>query len=227
MNLERYTSPRAEPVNAADLVKLTRVLMRSVRLRSAGDAAGHEFHGNQWTGGSFSEDDRRLTVDQYTQGESNAVNGVLRGTYEEDGPASLYNPDDPDDVARVQEAIARMDAAMVPLRQRAELYRAVYPEFVDKLKIGDVYTDKGFVSTTDDVRLLENIATDINLEPGDMGVITIRAAKGTPAVDVNSTIGSSHGYAYQRETVLGRGLTYRVINKRGREIWVETSHARR
>src|SRR6185503_16282989 len=124
------------------------------------------------------------------------------------------------------ERVQRMDSLMSPLSREMTLYRVT--DHVLDLKVGDVFTDHGFVSTSASYGALKQIMEDLSLD--DLPArghavqrITIRARPKTKVVAVNEVLGPTHQYAYQKEYVLNRGTRFRVMNKDSRgDLWVET-----
>lgn len=122
-----------------------------------------------------------------------------------------------------QKDVEHLDASMSPLTKDATLYRVVPSDVTANLSIGDVFEDRGFVSTTKTSAALNKIKDEVDLHDDETSTVTIKAPKGTKAIDVNAHLkGSRNNFEYQKEMVLDRGLKYRVNNKDNRgNVWVE------
>ena len=84
------------------------------------------------------------------------------------------------------------------------LYRGVEEKFAAKLKVGETFTDKGFVSTSRDSGM-----TSLGRQ------VQISAKAGTPAVDVVHHLGSHPSFdkyrASEKEVLLNRGSKFKVV----------------
>jgi hypothetical protein len=110
-----------------------------------------------------------------------------------------------------------LDSSMGVTLKDAEVYRVIPNGVADKLGPGDVYQDKGFVSTTKQQGALDDIIDKVGFDSSDVKQMTIAVPKGTRAIDMNAnlkTAGHNENYfPQQKEVVLGRGYKFRVESK--------------
>jgi len=132
-------------------------------------------------------------------GESDDVNPWLRGMQPE-----YADPDDPDDVARIQATVDAMDRVFntASLAEDTTVYR-VAP--LGEVKVGDRITDRAFMSWTSKKGVVNRYAGS----GGDSVVIKADLPKGAKAIrynDYNRHVGAPG------EVILPRGTTVRVTD---------------
>ena len=99
-----------------------------------------------------------------------------------------------------------------PLTEDATLARTILDQVVNTLKVGDVFQDNGYVSTTKNLSKIEDIRKDIGANPTRHFMMTVLAPKGLGHIDVNEELGA-HGYEDQEEVILPRGTRFEVVSK--------------
>jgi hypothetical protein len=124
---------------------------------------------------------------------------------------------------RVQPWIDGLDNAIKdapPLTSDTTVYRGVRDfsdNFFQSLNVGDVYRDKGFVSTTLDVSTATTFAT-VGLGKENGLVLRMNLSKGTKGLFPTSVTGLSSLSSREAEFVLPRDSKFRIVNKQGR-VW--------
>ena len=191
VNGQLYTADAVVGINYSQLAK---------NELQAGDVAGHEFHGNQWTRGEMVQDYLR---------DSYATNSNLR--HEE-------NLETPYQKAKIEHLDAAINESK-PLPSGTKLYRSVPGNYsaYEKLKAGDTFTEKGYASTTVSKRGAMNPGY---VHPNDRLLLTIKGAGGTKALDMKSSI-SKYAEADPRakslasgekEFLLPRGSKFKIVS---------------
>jgi hypothetical protein len=187
------------------------------RVRAAGDVEGHPFHGNQWTGGGGSATEQRQALHQalvnYTA-DSTPINDVLRSGKQ---VPALYR----DTVASLDRAIAE---SPLDTESNDELYVRIVPGAIaDSWKDGDIVVDKGFVSVSEDMdfhaALMENLGEHAGLV-ASYKTTFVSIPKGTGLLRTNSVLNSEHPMAWQKESILGRGHSFKVSRDQG-DVYLE------
>lgn len=199
-----------------------------------GDLAGHDFHGNRYTGGigggAPSPALVKTALTRYSEGGYALINDKLRGTQQggaHEGP----------DWEHASQYIKAIDSTMKPTEAPVTVYRAITgsavvatigdmsiltPNGIDESKltaalpriVGTQFKDNGFISTSYD----ETFAgSRLNYEGSGHVLLAIDVPVGTPAVDMNMALGDgrvSSGdhsmLSLEHELLLGRGQTFRV-----------------
>ena len=188
-----------------------------------GDTEGHEFHGNQWTGGlgaaanEFANDPVAMgALKAYTGNDYSVINGPLRGNAGWMDPTIVAQGKD--EAREIDKLMARSTMTSTQTVYRGmgtEMFQGPYPlvgsdkQFDLKSIVGKTFTDNGFVSTTKS--LDEARGWDFK---GAVAKITVPA--GTHAIDVDAAL-SGNQYSQsgsEHEILLNRGLTFRVIKVR-------------
>jgi GNAT superfamily N-acetyltransferase len=117
------------------------------------------------------------------------------------------------------EAVALIDKAMKPLPQRMLLWHGVTVaskhtlEVVTTTPVGETFVDNAFMSTSRSRDIAVGWAAYRSV------LVEIDAPRGTPSLDPDDFV-YSRG---EQETILGRGLTYRVISREDTELTTNTS----
>lgn len=137
----------------------------------------------------------------YTNESYAPMNALLRGTVYE----SYY-----EDEKSAKAKISRLDkvfeeAPTVPSNLVA--YREMSSGIIDKLKPGDIFQDKGFVSTT--------IKKDLGF--GGDTKLEIRVPKGTKGI----YIAPLSYFEDEQELLLNRNTKFKIIEKTGNKVIVE------
>jgi hypothetical protein len=114
----------------------------------------------------------------------------------------------------IETKIKKIDSAMQKASTSSEVtaYRVVSNSHTKNLNEGDIFEDKGFVSTSVDKRILKAAFDE------SMSSITIFVPKGTKALPLK---GSSFSHSEESELLLNRGTKFKVLKKSGNDIEVE------
>ena len=94
--------------------------------------------------------------------------------------------------------------------QPMTLHRSTRSSDFAGAKVGDVITDKAFVSTSKE----KGVATNKTITDGNNIQLVIQTPKGTPGLDVNNVyegFGKKNGYQDEQEVLLAPGLKYKVL----------------
>jgi hypothetical protein len=187
-------------------------------VRRFDDAAAGDVHLRAAMGGLTLTAAEQDALDFYQGGAFTLVNGRLRGT----SPWAQREGTAPD---RVDGGVAGLDSVMGRSRTRENLesYRgmvfsdrdAASWEFAQRLQPGATFRDDGFMSTTIDRQVIQGFSGSSYGEqgPGRIAMdVRVRVPAGTPAIYYNAL--RPDGNPDERELLLGRGLTYRVIGRR-------------
>jgi hypothetical protein len=150
---------------------------------------------------------------EYTQDDYYMVNRELR-----DSSESSLGDVDPDALKIVNAIDSLMDAAPT-LPQDLVLYRGIHSAYSNKvimtLNVGDLFTDKGFVSTSFDSEVAEDFSSygsDLpDTSEGSEIVLEIVAPEGTRGIFVPGYFKDDP--KNEQEIILDRGTTFRVISK--------------
>lgn len=102
------------------------------------------------------------------------------------------------------------------IEQEATLYRVVGPSALRGLKEGDVFEDKGYVSTTWLKATAERLAQE-GVDPrakdtSEKHIVHIDVSKGQHAFEVEQYVGRDYGETSEREFLLPRGMQF-TVNK--------------
>jgi len=191
-------------------------------LVSLGDLPGHEFHGNQWTGGgvesviqSSKAEDKLVAIQNYT-GDSAPINVALRSG---EAPPKGY-------LGTTKALDAAIKASpLQPDNGIDELFtRIVPPEVADAWKDGATVTDQGFVSLSEDPSFHANMLEELGERPdGEFAAyksVYVSVPKGIGALYVNDHLNSRHHFAWQKEVILGRGHSFKVSRDQG-DVYLE------
>lgn len=157
--------------------------------------------------------DTHVAIEQYVQGNASYLNGTLRAAGRKARGAWVERYKE---YPVNQEQVDLFDEHMRKnvLTEDTVLYRTVPNYVVDELKVGDVYQDDGYVSTTRNVDLIPSIRQDIGARVSAYhSVMTVLAPKGLGHIDVNEELGKDHRYWHQKEIILPRGQRYQIVSK--------------
>ena len=95
--------------------------------------------------------------------------------------------------------------------QPMTLHRSTRSSDFMSAKVGDVVTDKGFISTSKD----GSVADTINSRDGNNVQLIIHAPKGTPGLDINNVykgFNKENAYQHESEVLLAPGLKFKVLS---------------
>ena len=118
--------------------------------------------------------------------------------------------------------IAGLDGAIEsapPLKSDITVYRGIKGnglDFFEGLKKGDVYTDKGFVSTTLDTDVATKFAVQGNMYQGV--ILRMKLPAGTKGLYPTSVTGLTSLSSREAEFLLPRDTSFKVINNEGK-VW--------
>jgi hypothetical protein len=118
--------------------------------------------------------------------------------------------------------IAGLDGAIEsapPLKSDTTVYRGIKGnglDFFEGLKKGDVFEDKGFVSTTLDTNVATKFAVQGNMYQGI--VLRMTLPKGTKGLYPTSVTGLTNLSSREAEFLLPRDSKFKVLNNEGR-VW--------
>lgn len=150
--------------------------------------------------------DMSKAVRSYTGSYYDDINSVLRKT-------KKHNKDHR---AHVKGIVKHLDAAFkhksAKIKKETVVYRGYANNFANHLQAGDIFQDKGFVSTSAKQQLAESWAGS------DGTVMHILTPKGSKALSVKevSTFGDS-----ESEILLNRGTKFRIISREGNVVHAE------
>jgi len=125
--------------------------------------------------------------------------------------------------------IATLDAVIAsapPLEKDTQLYRVVSGDIATtlmSLNAGDSFTDKGYSSTTQSVRIARAETGYRSAANEQTAVLNITASAGTSALDVNRYMPDGENN-HEREMLLPRGTTYEVDRVEGSNIYVKVTN---
>lgn len=105
------------------------------------------------------------------------------------------------------------------LKEDVVTFRKTGKQFYDNYKVGDVFQEKMFYSTS----LKKNIADNVSEYHSDPITAEIRVPKGTKSI----YIGDNNKYEFEAELLLNRGLSYKVIEKSGDNLILEVVDEKR
>ena len=159
-------------------------------------------------------------IEYYTNTGYNDVNKLLRGKIEEDKMGHL-------EFELAEESIAGLDKeiSLNTAPRDMVLFRGVTGTEADgtfnKLKQGDVFTDKGFVSTTPDINVINEFMSSAKGGPFDSRkvvngyVLQVHVPKGENVLSVhqyfkNSGRDSTGMFERENEHILPRGRSFKV-----------------
>jgi hypothetical protein len=165
----------------------------------------------QWTttGDPFAKEreqqERFTAVNGYVHGNFHWLNKVLRKEDEKNFADDLKHQ------------IQTLDRAMQPLPQAETVHRVVRDAVIRGIEVGDVFEDRGYISTTRDEGMLGVIRNDLGYTSLSLLThIKIEVPKGTGHLDVNKEMGDhpyGNQYAHQQEVILPRGTHFEVVGK--------------
>jgi hypothetical protein len=165
----------------------------------------------QWTttGDPFAKEreqqERFTAVNGYVHGNFHWLNKVLRKEDEKNFADDL------------KYQIQTLDKAMQPLPQAETVHRIVRDAVIRGIEVGDVFEDRGYISTTRDEGMLGVIRNDLGYTSLSLLThIKIEVPKGTGHLDVNKEMGDhpyGNQYAHQQEVILPRGTQFEVVGK--------------
>lgn len=128
---------------------------------------------------------------------------------------------DPDIASRFDEKniksqIRVMDNAMLPLNENITLHRggrvpdlaSMFEKLGAEGMVGQMINDKAYMSTSYDIKVAEEFR-NLRFAGGTSVMIKIRAPKGTKGIHMNP---NQRELGYQREVVLARGTSLRIIS---------------
>lgn len=168
--------------------------------------------GGRWTDGDPTDDididDAHEAVTNYTE-DSAIINHHLR--------QGLPVPKEH------QKTLATLDAVVAAGNSRSydhmTIYRGITKDFAGMFKVGAVFEDEGFVSTTASKAYSRQFIED-SFGEGEGVYLHIDMPGGMPVFSVNNALGDGHSYAYQSEIILPRNSRFKVLSKKGDTIKV-------
>ena len=225
---------RTESKRAARWAANKRDMTTSVKLQSrvpAGSRAGGQFGEGGGGGGAGASGDEQSSQDKTVTGwtsdsrdltasEGDAVEGYALFSMQLN--ADLRNGNklsatDKENIESLDSAVNSSSAGKDTL-----LYRSMPASAVADVKVGEIITDKAYLSTSK----RHDVARDLlGITGGTDVVVQIHARKGTRGVDVNRALGKRSEYADQHEVLLPRGTQLRVTkmydNGRFKTVYAE------
>lgn len=186
-------------------------------------------------GGQFASSDHgMITVDHETHKQvQDYVQGGARYTNERLRHVEQKH----DDYSKEQfrKILLPLDSLMMVhhFKSDTQLFRVVRGKVMQDLQPGDVFQDKGYVSTTSEEAALGQITEDIGLNytgegglsvnPNNIMTVEIEAPKGMGHIEVNRVIepntqGYVHDYSHQKEIILPRNTKFVVTARSGNRI---------
>lgn len=164
-----------------------------------GDVVGHEFHGNQWTGGGglsahsdyikSLSDEQRYAMRRYTGGDFFGMNAYLRS-------GKRVSPN----IVERTHVLTDVIQNAPPLEEQTMLYRMTSGDPSKYgMEPGVVFTDKGFTSTS--------LKTNYGAGPNGTQLV-IEAPAGTHGLSV----GAAGGHASESEYILPPGSNFLVTS---------------
>lgn len=172
----------------------------------AGDVAGHEFHGNQWTGGQGSEHESLSyrSIDALKDYKGFGY-GVINEALRDPEAASKFSDAA---VSTAKQEIQAMDEAFRCCAQHLEqdtwVYRNIRPDVEQELERAGRFRDNGFVSTSTDRN---------NAWPGKLTAILLPAGTAVMPMD---QFGGSDVTRNENELLLNRGSEF---DRTGEGTW--------
>ena len=125
------------------------------------------------------------------------------------------------DQSKVQPRIQALDSLQHPIKY-GTVYRVLddmHPQSddLDKLKVGDTFTDKGYSSTTSSIDAIHNVLIPQMDEYGGepTHILHIKLGDNAHGIDVNKVLGK-HYFENQREVILPRNTTFKKTKE-----WVD------
>jgi ADP-ribosyltransferase exoenzyme len=149
----------------------------------------------------------------YTQNGYEEINTYLR---DREGFANAMGQEDKNFIQSHTVAIDNAFKDAPPTTAPMTVYRGVFAgQFADTLKTlqpGDTFTDKGFVSTS------QNLVTAVDRSTsswGDGAKLTIEVPTGSRVLDVNKALGDEVQFPKEEEILLNRNSTFEVTKVDG------------
>lgn len=148
----------------------------------------------------LSSDEKEAMYD-YCMGGYQDINDYLNGKFE--------------GYENIGKVITAIDDAMskYTLEQDMTVYRKTGLQFYDNYKEGDVFQEKMYYSTS----LSKNIADNVSDYHDNPITAEIRVPKGTKSIYV----GNNTEFEFEAELLLGRDLSYKVVEKTDNNIILE------
>lgn len=197
-----FTDDETAPGGGSDTFALPSAASFDTSGYSAIPDEGHVRAQERVLKGTYATPVSRDALETYTEG-SDTVNKYLRGQMPEAGES-------------VKRQVRGLDKLMTPTSEKTVVYRAIPKTLAQDLKVGDVYTDKGYASTTWDKEYAPHVLPNTD-------VLKVYVPEGTPALNISATNvanGLEDMHAYERELVLGRGTSFEVVSREGNELAV-------
>jgi hypothetical protein len=185
-----------------------------------GDAPGHEFHGNQWSGGGGKTDKTSSTLTSSERAAIVAYAGL--GNEEEDRTHeqaifeklnSGLRSGTGDTTGIAHDLLSAIDK-QPPTDEPSEYFRGLTSEGAEALlgsapKVGAEFVDKGFVSTTTDHYGAEDYA---QWGSGAGTVLHVNVPSGAHILPIGKALGMSPSAEIWHEHILPPGGTFKVTS---------------
>lgn len=149
-------------------------------------------------------DDERNSIEAYSNITYRAINGALRGTATPEQMAKYQR--------RAKPHVEHLDSALAKgaLPRDAIVYRGMTVH--DTVSVGDVFTDKGYGSTSLSKAVVEETFSSPTSKPNrKTAITTVKVKKGSPGGYVDHVIQDEEHS--EREFLLPRNVTYRVVGR--------------